>query len=202
MTQKISQLPTPNHTPSATAPTLDELVDMAIAAPDIPQDIRYATANNFTGIQLYERPKCYLRHPVAQQVIKAQQLLQQKYPELTLKLWDCYRPHSIQFKMFEHSPDPSYVADPTKGSNHNRGVSVDLTLANRETGKELEMPTPFDDFTEKAAPHATNVSEPAKINRGILRSVMLETGFEPIATEWWHYDGAGRDTSPVLDDPL
>ena len=110
-------------------------------------DLRYATTDNFLNDTLYSANICLLRKPVAERLVQVQKYLRKK--SLGLKVWDGYRPLSVQKKMWETLPDPKFVANPKRGSNHNRGAAVDVTLVDLE-GNELEMPTGFDDFSEKA----------------------------------------------------
>lgn len=100
--------------------------------------------------------------------------------------------------MWQVKPDSRYVANPTNGSRHNRGAAVDLTLVDRN-GKELEMPTGFDDFTVKAHRNYTGASAQAKKNRKVLEDAMKKYGFIPLPTEWWHFDAPGWDKFVILD---
>jgi D-alanyl-D-alanine dipeptidase len=128
-------------------PSSARLVDIRTVNRNIRLDIRYATTNNFLKRKLYPISKCALRSSVAQKLALVQTDLEKI--GLGLKVYDCYRPFSVTKQMWEVMPDPRYVANPARGSRHNRGAAIDLTLVDR-TGKELEMPTPYDDFTEKA----------------------------------------------------
>lgn len=160
------------------------LVELSRLDPTLILDIRYATANNFTGKVLYECPKAYLRKPVALALVAAHKKLKAK--GFRIKIWDAYRPLSVQWKLWEMYKDPNYVADPRKGSMHNRGAALDLTLVDKN-GKELDMGTEYDYFGERA--HTLYKDLPYKIraNRYLLKSVMREVGFSEIKTEWWHY---------------
>jgi D-alanyl-D-alanine dipeptidase len=120
---------------------------------------------------------------------------------LGLKVYDCYRPLSVQKKFWALVPDERYVADPAKGLRHNRGAAVDLTLVDAK-GDELPMPTPYDDFTDKAHRDAKDVQPEAVRNRQILERAMVRHGFIPLPTEWWHFDGPGWESYPVLDIPF
>ncbi|OQX88736.1 D-alanyl-D-alanine dipeptidase [candidate division KSB1 bacterium 4484_87] len=176
-----------------------DLVDVAALDSTIIIDLKYATADNFMGDTLYSANICLLRKDVAKRLIEVQKELQQM--GLGLKVWDGYRPLAVQKKMWEKIPDSRYVANPAKGSNHNRGAAVDVTLVDKD-GKELEMPTGFDDFTEKAGSNYPNVSERAKKNRELLKKVMINHGFKPIKSEWWHFNDKNIHDYPVLDVPL
>jgi len=191
--------PTPVAIVSAPAVTPSQLVDVAQVAPSIRLDMRYATTNNFMGKQLYPVARCLLRPPVAQALAKVQAVLEQE--GLSLKLWDCYRPLSIQEEMWAIVPDPRYVANPNPGSKHNRGAAVDLTLVGKD-GAPLEMPTEFDDFSEKASPDHPGMSPTAQSNSRKLSEAMTQHGFSSIPTEWWHFDGADSQSFDVLGIPL
>ena len=172
------------------------LADVAAVNPRIRLDIRYATSNNFTGHKVYDEARCFLQTEVARSLSRVQKDLERQ--GLGLKVYDCYRPLSVQKKFWALVPDERYVANPAKGSRHNRGAAVDLTLINAK-GEELPMPTPYDDFTEKAHRDYRNLPEQAIRNREILEKAMVRRGFVPLPTEWWHFDAAGWEAYPVLD---
>lgn len=182
-------------------PDWARLVDMTDINPSIILDMRYATANNFLNRELYPVARCALRASVAEKLSRVQNELQQR--GLGLKVFDCYRPFSVTEEMWEVLPDPRYVANPAWGSRHNRGAAVDLTLVDRE-GRELEMPTEFDDFTERAARdyRGPGVSETARRNSELLAAVMRKHGFVPLVTEWWHFDAADWRRFSILDVSL
>jgi len=152
-------------------------------------DLRYATANNFVKEQMYECGRCFLRPKVARRIFRAHQILQKK--GLGLKMFDCYRPRPIQQKLWDKVPNASYVTPPWKGSMHNKGAAVDLTIVDAE-GKELDMGTEFDYFGKKG--HHTYQDLPANIlaNRHLLKETMAMVGLSHIRTEWWHYSFKGR----------
>jgi zinc D-Ala-D-Ala dipeptidase len=147
-------------------------------------DIRYATSNNFTKKQIYPCGKCYLRPLAAAKIKIAQENL--KKQGLGLKMFDCYRPRPAQQRLWDAVPNPDYVTPPAKGSMHNKGLAVDLTLVDA-SGKELNMGTPYDFFGKEA--HTDNVNLPKEIlkNRNILKQAMNAVGFKGIRTEWWHF---------------
>ncbi|MBK6947212.1 MAG: M15 family metallopeptidase [Haliscomenobacter sp.] len=151
-------------------------------------DLRYATSNNFVGEQLYTCPRCFLRPTVAKALLKVHRELGKK--GLGLKMYDCYRPHSIQWALWKKVPDPRYVADPRKGSMHNRGSAVDLTVVELATGKELDMGTPFDYFGVEAYIDYQKLPENVLNNRKTLRDLMVANGFRTTRTEWWHFSYA------------
>jgi len=176
-----------------------ELVDVHSVNPTIILDLRYATENNFTHHKLYPVARCLLRREPAESLSAVQKELQTR--GLGLKIFDGYRPLSIQKKLWEAVPDDRYVANPAKGSRHNRGAAVDLTLVD-SLGNELAMPTPFDNFTEKA--HCNYKKLPRKVlrNRALLQQVMERHGFWRMETEWWHFDFHDWGRFKILDLPL
>jgi len=176
-----------------------DLVDITELDSTIIVELKYATEDNFLGDTLYSANICLLRKAVAERLVKVQQLLRKK--DLGLKIWDGYRPLSVQKMMWKKLPDPKYVADPGKGSNHNRGAAVDVTLVD-VNGNELEMPTGFDDFSPKAGSAYPYLSEQAKKNRKILQVAMKSQGFRTITSEWWHFNDKDCKNYPVLDVPL
>jgi D-alanyl-D-alanine dipeptidase len=174
------------------------LVDLKSVAPFVKVDLRYATTDNFLHQKLYPTARCFLQRSVAKRLKRVAERLRRR--KLGLKVWDCYRPLSVQWKMWQASPRPGYVADPRQGSNHNRGAAVDLTLVDAQ-GRDLWMPTDFDDFSPRAH-HGAQAPKAAQQNRRILRDAMLAEGFVPLPTEWWHYDAPDASRYPVLDIPL
>ena len=131
-------------------------------------------------------------------VIAAQAL---KAKGFRLRLYDCYRPLSVQWELWKILPKPGYVADPRKGSNHNRGAAVDLTLAT-EDGGEVEMPTPYDSFNEAAHQGYAGGTELSRKNRETLREAMEAAGFKKNRMEWWHFDAPQPSRFKVLDEPF
>ncbi|MDB6057378.1 MAG: beta-glucosidase-related glycosidase and D-alanyl-D-alanine dipeptidase [Verrucomicrobiales bacterium] len=173
-----------------------DLVDVERAVPGVVLDIRYATTNNFTGQVLYPSSKCYLRSSTAQKLAHVQSQLRPM--GLGLKVYDGYRPLSVQRKMWKVYPVPGYVADPKRGSRHNRGAAVDLTLIHTN-GTEVPMPSPYDSFTETAHRNTTNAPPEALANRDLLERVMVTNGFEGLPTEWWHFDDLDWRRYPLMD---
>ncbi len=160
-------------------------------------DLKYATTDNFVAEKMYECGRCFLRPNVAQAVVRIQQQLQEK--GFGLKLLDCYRPRPIQQKLWDKVPNPSYVTPPKKGSMHNRGRAVDLTLTDAE-GNELDMGTAFDFFGPRAHHTYTQLPDSILQRRLLLKGIMEKNGFRSIRTEWWHYYFA--ETGYALDDWL
>lgn len=179
----------------------DAFVRVMQYIPEIWQELRYATENNFTGQKIYDFPDAYLRWGT----VKKLRAVSDELAELGLglKIWDGFRPVSAQFRLWQVCPDPTYVANPEKGfSSHSRGNTVDLTLVDRE-GKELEMPTSFDDFTTKADRDYTDCSETAAENAQLLETVMEKHGFSGYFGEWWHYtDTQDYPVEEVFEPPV
>ena len=162
------------------------LVEVQLLDPSITKDMRYATTDNFTGQILYPSDRCVLRQPVAYRLIQAQRQLRAQ--GLGLKVFDCYRPLSVQRKMWAVYPDATYVANPaTGGSRHNRGASVDVGLVDA-SGRELLMPSAFDEFSERSHLDFMAATPEALRNRQTLQAVMRQVGFSSVTTEWWHFD--------------
>ncbi len=152
--------------------------------PSIRLDLRYATDNNFVDEKMYDCGRCFLRPDVAIAVVDAHRFLQKQ--GLGLKMYDCYRPRPIQWKLWNKVPDARYVADPRKGSMHNRGMAVDLTIVD-SLGNELDMGTDFDFFGKEAYHNYRDHSAEIADNRALLLKTMEAHGFRPTSTEWWHY---------------
>ncbi len=172
----------------------EPLQDMSKVNPRIMLDIKYAKADNFVGTALYTIPKAYLRTSVALKLDRVQQALEKT--GLGLKIWDAYRPLPVQQLMWNSIPDERYVAEPKKGSAHNRGAAVDLTLVDLH-GNELAMPTAFDDFTEKAHIAYEDLQQEILTNRELLIAHMVREGFVPLATEWWHFTVDNAELYPL-----
>jgi D-alanyl-D-alanine dipeptidase len=176
------------------------LVEIKKYIPEIALDIRYATTNNFTHHQMYQQAKAFARLPVVLALKQVETDLKTK--GLGLKIYDAYRPYSITAKFYEVTPDTNFVADPRKGSKHNRGCAIDLSLINLKTGKGLDMPTGFDSFSRKAAAAYPNLPPQEIANRELLKNAMQAHGFKVITTEWWHFDFNGWTHYPLLDIPF
>lgn len=175
------------------------LVNVAELIPGVVLDIRYATENNFTKHVLYSSARCYLRASVARKLAEVQAALRKH--GLGLKIFDCFRPLSVQKKLWNLVPDERYVADPKKGSRHNRGAAVDVSLVDA-SGRELPMPTGYDDFTERAHRDYMRLPAAAIKNRALLETIMRQHGFDGLPTEWWHFDFKGWERFPVSDQPI
>ncbi|MGK0314840.1 MAG: D-alanyl-D-alanine dipeptidase [Saprospiraceae bacterium] len=148
-------------------------------------DMRYATDNNFTKNQIYPCPRCFLRPVMADKILTLQKDIKKKYG-MSLKLFDCYRPRPAQQKLWDIVPDARYVTPPDKGSMHNRGLAVDMTLVGKD-GKELDMGTEYDFFGQEAYTTNTNLPKHVLKNRKVMTKLMEIHGMKGIRTEWWHF---------------
>lgn len=152
---------------------------------DFVYDMKYASEDNFLKAKVYDCAECYLRLKTVKALVEAnEKFLKKGY---RIKIFDCYRPLDIQKKMWKIVSNPEYVADPKKGSIHNRGGAVDITLVD-ENGKELDMGTPFDHFGIEASHDYENLSDEVKKNRKLLRNGMTRYNFRIFESEWWHYN--------------
>ncbi len=159
---------------------------------DFVYDMKYATTDNFLKAKVYDCAQCYLRYKTIKALMAANNEFEKK--GYRIKLFDCYRPLSIQKRMWTIVSDPKYVADPAKGSIHNRGGAVDMTIVDG-SGKAVDMGTPFDFFGPEAAHDFKGLPGKVKKNRKYLRKVMERNGFKTFESEWWHYnlDNSGKD---------
>jgi zinc D-Ala-D-Ala dipeptidase len=175
---------------------INNLVDVSSVIPDIEIDSKYATKDNFTKKIIYPIAKCYLIEEVA----RALNVASEDFNKLgyKIKVWDGYRPLKTQYIFWELVPDERYVANPRQGSRHNRGCAVDLTLIDKN-GKELNMGTDFDDFTEKAHRDFQDFPSEILMNRQLLQNIMEKNHFVGWKNEWWHFDFEGWENYPILD---
>lgn len=178
----------------------DDFVEVKKLDPTIVIDLPYATTNNFCERKLYPIERCFLRRKVAEALLNVQKDL--KKEGVGLKIWDGYRPHSVQWEMWKHSPIPNFVGDPRYGSKHNRGAAVDMTLVDLKSKKELKMPTPYDEFSPRAHANYIKVSKEVAKNRALLQKAMRAHGFQTIQSEWWHFNYNGWRDFPVVDISL
>lgn len=165
---------------------------------DVVIDIRYATENNFTGKPVYKKPLCYLHKEAEEKLSKAIRIARSL--GLRFKLFDGYRPAEAQYILWDHTPDPHFLADPEKGSPHSRGVAVDLTLIDKNDN-ELDMGTAFDEFTPLSHHAVTEgLSQQAIQNRLTLMGIMTSAGWDFYRNEWWHYQLFNSKTYPLVWD--
>jgi D-alanyl-D-alanine dipeptidase len=163
-----------------------EIIDMSEIIPGLKTDIKYATSNNFVKQKLYTVGKAFGSLAMTQSLKAVSDSLSKI--GIGIKIFDAYRPRIIQWLLWEIVPNPTFVADPKSGSRHNRGSAVDLTLYNLTTGKELAMPSPFDEFSERASHNFQNLPDSVKANRKLLKDIMINFGFDMYDAEWWHYN--------------
>ena len=162
------------------------MADLKKAVPQIEFDLRYATSNNFLHKAIYPPlSTAFLRYKAVTGLIAVQNELKAK--GLGLKIFDAYRPYTVTEKIWKLVNDERYAASPEKGSNHNRGVAVDLTVIDLKTKAALEMGTDFDSFSDSAHHNFTALPGEVLQNRQLLKSTMEKYGFESFDTEWWHY---------------
>jgi len=160
------------------------LVEITEVTHNIILDMRYATDNNFTNHVIYDSSRCFLRPEALVLLEKAISLAEDQ--GYRLKIFDAYRPHYAQERLWEICPNPDYVANPVSGSNHTRGIAVDLTLIDKE-GQELDMGTPFDSFDTSSHHGSQEISTHAAKNRYLLLGIMMSAGWDLYVNEWWHY---------------
>jgi len=176
-----------------------KMLELRSLIPGIVYDLRYATTNNFMHRLMYpaNTTHTFMRQPAAMALQKVQLELDQK--GLGLKIFDAYRPYSVTVKFWELVKDERYVANPSKGSGHNRGIAVDLTIISLKNGHELNMGTGFDNFTDTAHHSFTKLPGDILQNRQLLRSTMEKYGFKAFESEWWHYFLAEGNGFEILD---
>jgi D-alanyl-D-alanine dipeptidase len=176
-------------------PSEQNWVELAPLKAGFVLDLRYGSTNNFTGEILYPVPKAYLRRAPALALVEVQKDLQKM--GLGLKIFDAYRPLPVQQKMWDLIKDERYVSNPAvNAGRHTRGTAVDVTLVFLKDGKELPMPTGYDDFSEKAHSEYPGATPEQKKSRDILRHAMEKHGFSVYPTEWWHFDFKGWEQYP------
>ncbi len=163
-------------------------------------DIKYATMDNFTGKPIYARPGCYL-------IDDANALLKKTVDMAQIQGWhllifDAFRPSEAQYKMWAHTPDPDFLANPSHGSPHSRGTAIDLTLVESATGKILDMGTKFDSFTPLSFHGNMEISKKAQENRYLLLGLMTAAGWDCYLNEWWHYQLFDSSSYDVLSDAI
>jgi zinc D-Ala-D-Ala dipeptidase len=176
-----------------------DLIELIKLDKTIKLDIRYATANNFVGRKVYPEARAFLQRPAAEGLVRVHKLL--KKEGLGLVIFDGYRPWSITKLFWEVTPEDKriFVADPSKGSKHNRGCAVDLSIFDRKTGKLVPMPSGYDEFSQRASPDYTGGTPEERANRDKLRRLMEAEGFVVNANEWWHFDYKDWEQYAIYD---
>ena len=175
------------------------MIELTELSNTIKLDIRYATANNFVGRPVYAEARAFLQRPAAEALVRVHEKLREQ--GLGLVIFDGYRPWTITKLFWEVVPEDKrkFVADPAKGSKHNRGCAVDLSIYDLKTGKFIEMPSGFDEFTERASPNYTGGTEKERANRDLLRGLMEAEGFSVNPNEWWHFDYKDWEKYAIYD---
>jgi D-alanyl-D-alanine dipeptidase len=179
-----------------------DLVELVKLDSTIRLDIRYATSNNFMKRPMYTQARAFLQRPAAEALVLAHRTLCAQ--GFGILVFDGYRPWSVTKKFWDETPPAKrkFVANPAQGSRHNRGCAVDCSVYDLRTGKEVEMPSPYDDFTEKAAANYTGGTERQRKARGVLRGVMKRHGYVVHPEEWWHFDFKDWKEYKVMDIPF
>lgn len=186
--------------------SIEGLVLLKDLDPTFTIDLRYATQDNFFKTAVYTVPVCVIKFETGQKLVKAHKIVKER--GYRIKVWDAYRPLNAQRILYDLFPRSSFVAKPPENPiksdfrpRHNNGMAVDITLIDKD-GNELEMPSKFDDFTEKACPTRDNMTKEAKKNIDYLMDIMIGLGFRIHEGEWWHYVDGVEKPSPYLDVPL
>jgi D-alanyl-D-alanine dipeptidase len=182
--------------------TRHELVEIVQLDSTIRLDIRYATPDNFMGRVMYPEARAFLQRPAANALVRAHAKV--RAYGYGLLVFDGYRPWSVTKEFWDATPAErrKFVANPKQGSKHNRGCAVDLSLYNLVSGAEVEMPTPYDDFTERASSTYAGGTAEQRRRRDLLRHVMESEGFRVEPSEWWHFDYKEWRNYPLLDIPF
>lgn len=179
-----------------------DLVELTQLDPTLALDIRYAREDNFVGKAVYDEARAFLQRPAAEAVVRAHRRVREE--GFGIVIYDGYRPWSVT-KLFWDVTTPEqriFVADPNPGSKHNRGCAVDLSLVDPETGEQVEMPSGFDEFTERAFADYPDPDATRRERRRVLRDAMESEGFTVNPNEWWHYDYEDWQDYEVLDVPF
>ncbi|HEY2499760.1 MAG TPA: M15 family metallopeptidase [Candidatus Angelobacter sp.] len=176
-----------------------ELVELVKLDPTIKLDIRYATTNNFLSTPMYSQARAFMQRPAAEALVRAQRAL--KKQGYGLLIHDAYRPWYVTKMFWEATPDDKkiFVADPKDGSKHNRGCAVDLTLYDLKTGKAVQMPSGYDEMSERAYADYKGGTAEQRERRAILRRAMEKEGFTVYPQEWWHFDYKDWKEYPVMN---
>jgi D-alanyl-D-alanine dipeptidase len=181
-----------------------DLVEIVKLDPTIHLDVRYATSNNFTGRPVYRQARAFLERPAAEALVRVNRSLHEK--GYGLLVFDGYRPWSVTKLFWEITPqdkrEKGFVADPAKGSKHNRGAAVDLSMYDLSTGREVPMPSAYDEFSDRANPGYKGGTDDERARRDLLRAEMEKEGFTVDPGEWWHFNYREWEQYPILDVPF
>ena len=176
-----------------------DLVELVKLDSTIKLDIRYATENNFLGTPVYTQARAFLQRPAAEALVRANREL--KTHGYGLIVYDGYRPWYVTKIFWDATPDDKkiFVADPAGGSRHNRGCAVDLSLYDLKTGREVQMPSGYDEMTERAYADYAGGTSDERARRALLREAMEKQGFTVLPEEWWHFDYKDWKQYPILN---
>ncbi len=200
-TKQVDTVVKEKEIPKKTFKTFEKLADttfvrLADFSDGFGYELRYATENNFLKEKVYDCAECYTRVKTAKALLKVNEDF--KKSGVRIKFFDCYRPNSVQYKMWKIVPNPQYVANPKKGSIHNKGGAVDITLESLD-GEELDMGTDFDFFGKRAYHDNFDLPKEILANRKLLKETMEKHGFWSTRTEWWHYNLDGAHRYPIAN---
>lgn len=174
----------------------NDFVEVKNVIPDINVELRYASENNITGKILYSDNRAFLRYGTAVKLKGAQEDLSKM--GYSIRIWDAYRPREVQWSLWKVVPDTRYIVNPKTGSVHSRGAAVDVTVVDKN-GKELDMPTDFDEFGSKSEREYKGASEIEKKNAQMLEEIMVKSGFNSVFTEWWHFNDTEWKSYGLID---
>lgn len=179
-----------------------DLVELGPLDPTLKLDVRYATPRNLSGRAVYPEPRAFLQRPAAEALRRAHQALAPR--GYGLLLFDGYRPWRVTKLFWDITPDAKkdFVADPAKGSKHNRGAAIDLSLYDLRSGREVEMPSAYDDMSDRAAPDYAGGTAEQRAARDLLRAALETEGFTVEPNEWWHFNYKDWREYPILDIPF
>jgi zinc D-Ala-D-Ala dipeptidase len=179
-----------------------QLAELALLDPTLHLDIRYATSNNLTGRPVYDEPRAFLQRPAARALVRAHRALIKK--GYGLLIFDGYRPWSVTKIFWDVTPPDKhqFVANPAEGSKHNRGCAVDLSLYDLKTGREVEMPSIYDEMSERSYPTYEGGTVAQRRARDLLRATVEKEEFSVYPTEWWHFDYKDWQKYPILNLPF
>jgi D-alanyl-D-alanine dipeptidase len=179
-----------------------DLVELVTLDPTVKLDIRYATSNNFVGRPVYTEARAFLQRPAAEALVRAHRSVKEK--GYGLLVFDGYRPWTVTKLFWDVTPKAKreFVANPKEGSKHNRGCAVDLSLYDLESGREVAMPSAYDEMSPRAYPSYTGGTAEERERRDLLRAAMEAQGFTVEPNEWWHFNFTGWREYPILDIPF
>ncbi|WP_417819420.1 D-alanyl-D-alanine dipeptidase [Terasakiella sp.] len=173
------------------------LIEITEETHDVILDLKYATTDNFTDAPVYTNPHCYL-HEEAEELLRNAIVLAKPFG-YRFRIFDAFRPSEAQWALWNHTPDPEFLADPRRGSPHSRGAAIDVTLTD-EHGNDLDMGTGFDAFTPLSHHGNMEISVEAQKNRCLLMGIMTTAGWDFFRNEWWHYQLFNARRLPVFSD--